>query len=296
MLRELTLHIVCKRLNSPIKLAIIVILLQRAFSRNFCGNFLLLSLLMLLLYWRHSGVNHWGLLGSSWIRNSGIFLFSLGCLSLHSFLKALHVHLLKNTHRWLSLSHHITHFCRLFWILSLLFIHFFVRIITLVVSLPVGLRFWNGHSRLTNCAGLLELIIALLCKRIQLLMKRAERDGFFSRNLDVARPLIARMIVAFSFLKWIAKAIKAWLLRLLVMLSLYSETRRKVSKVVPKVIHDCPRNHLAGARLLIVQYTRGFTLSLSFILILCFIASCFKLFVFKIPEVRLQVIRFLAKR
>ena len=75
-------------------------------------------------------------------------------------------------------------------------------------------------------------------------MERAESYRFLLDLLHVPLPLFT-CNSTFCFFKLIAESIQARvLLRLSLILGLNSETRRKVSKVVPEVIHDGSRHHL----------------------------------------------------
>ena len=125
---------------------------------------------------------------------------------------------------------------------------------------------------------------------IQFLVERAESYWLLFDLLHISLPLVT-CNSAFCFFKLIAKSIQAGvLLRLNLILGLNSETRRKVSKVVPEVIHDGSRHHLTCAWLLIVENRGGLILHLGFILVLRAICSRFKFFVLKVPEMRLQMV------
>ena len=152
MLHELTLHVVSERFHSLIKLAILVVLLQRAFSVHSSIDFLL-DLLNLLCFFLGSSVNHCGsrccLAGCSLSTgHSCIFLLRLRRLRLlGALLETLHVHLLKDAQRRLTLAHHVTHLGP-FRMLPLLFIHFFVRIILTFLSAGVCGGCCRGTTRL----------------------------------------------------------------------------------------------------------------------------------------------------
>ena len=144
MLHELALHVVSVRFHSFIELTIFVVLLQRAFSVDPSFYFLLLLHSLLDLF---RSVNHTAgssrcyliccSLGAS---HACIFFLRLWRLLLVSHLETLHVHLLKNAHRRLTLPHHFAHL-DLLRVLPLFFVHFFsngfkmgLQILTLTVT------------------------------------------------------------------------------------------------------------------------------------------------------------------
>ena len=105
-----------------------------------------------------------------------------------------------------------------------------------------------------------DFVVVLFRELVKFLVEGAEGDWLLSRNLYIALPEFIASITTFGLLERVSEAVQRGVLhRLVVLLGLNSETRRKIAKVVPEVVHNSTRHHLSRAGLLVVEDRRGFT-------------------------------------